>query len=67
MATCTNHPSESAEEGVFVLWGTNRYPGLEAVDEALYFYRLCKLYTERPQEVADRIISIAKALESVAV
>jgi hypothetical protein len=35
------------------------------VGEALYLYRLCKVYTEKLQEVADRIISIAKALESV--
>jgi hypothetical protein len=40
---------------------------LENVDEALYFYRLCKVYIERPQEAADRIISIAKTLESVKV
>jgi hypothetical protein len=67
MATLTNHPSEPAGEGVFALWETNRYPGLEAVDEALYFYRLCKIYFERPQEVADRIIGIARELESVKV
>ena len=64
MATRTGHLS-AQPEGVFSLWGTNRYPGLEAVDEELYFYRLCKIYCERPQEVADRVISIAQALEAV--
>jgi hypothetical protein len=63
MATRTNHQNEAGDH-IFALWGTNRYPGLETVDEALYFYRLCKVYTERPQEAADRIISIAKALEN---
>jgi hypothetical protein len=65
MTLCTNHPSEPAGKDVFALWGTNRYPGLESVDETLYFYRIYKVYTERPQEVADRIIAIARALESV--
>jgi hypothetical protein len=59
----THHSNEGAP--VFALWGTNRYPGLESVSEDLYFYRLTKEYIERPQEAADRIISIAKALESV--
>ncbi|WP_461255065.1 PDDEXK-like family protein [Treponema sp. R80B11-R83G3] len=44
---------------------TNRYPFKEPVDEDLYFYRLAKLYTEHPQEVADKIIDIALALEGV--
>jgi hypothetical protein len=65
MAALTNHPGEPAGNGIFALWGTNRYPGLEAVDDALYFYKLCKIYSERPQEVADKIVSIARALESV--
>jgi hypothetical protein len=64
MAALTNHKNDAADH-IFALWGTNRYPDLETVDEALYFYRLCKVYTERPQEAADRIISIAKALEAV--
>jgi hypothetical protein len=66
MAMLTNHQNEAGDH-IFALYGTNRYPGLETVDEVLYFYRLCKVYTERPQEAADRIISIAKALESVKV
>jgi tellurite resistance protein len=37
-----------------------------AKDE-LYHFHLCKRYTERPQEVADKIIGIARELESVAV
>ncbi|GHV02357.1 hypothetical protein FACS189485_02560 [Spirochaetia bacterium] len=64
MAARTNHQNEKSD-GIFALYGTNRYPGLETVDEALYFYRLWKEYTEHSQEVADRIIGIAKALESV--
>jgi hypothetical protein len=34
-------------------------------NDELYLFHLYKLYTERPQEVADRIVSIAQALESV--
>jgi hypothetical protein len=64
MVRCTNHPSVTGAK-VFALWGTNRYPSLESVNEALYFYRLCKVYIERPQEVADRIISIARSLENM--
>ncbi|GHU78463.1 hypothetical protein FACS189462_3170 [Spirochaetia bacterium] len=64
MAVRTNHQNEATDH-IFSLWGTNRYPGLETVDEALYLYRLWKVYTEHSQEAADRIISIAKALESV--
>ncbi|GHU99846.1 hypothetical protein FACS189483_09530 [Spirochaetia bacterium] len=41
------------------------YPTLGSVDESLYFYELWKVYTEHSQEVADRIISIARELESV--
>jgi hypothetical protein len=65
MASYTNHKNGYDGGGVFALWGTNRYPGLEAVDEALYFSRLSKIYFERPQEVADRIISMARSLENV--
>jgi hypothetical protein len=35
-----------------------------AKDE-LYHFHLYKLYTERPQEVVDKIIGIARELESV--
>ncbi|MDR2480753.1 MAG: PD-(D/E)XK nuclease family protein [Spirochaetaceae bacterium] len=38
-----------------------------ARDDELYTFHLCKLYTERPQEVADKIIAIARELESVKV
>jgi hypothetical protein len=41
------------------------YPGLEDADEDLYPYQLYKQYSEHPQEVADRIISIARELEAV--
>jgi hypothetical protein len=52
-----------------IVWAANDkkfcYPTLVSVDESLYFYELYKLYTERPQEVADKIIGIARELESV--
>jgi len=64
MAEITNHKNEN-KNGIFTLYGTYRYPDFESVDENLYFYKLCKLYTERPQEAADKIINIARALESV--
>jgi hypothetical protein len=52
-----------------IVWAVNDkkfcYPTLVSVDESLYFYGLYKLYTERPQEVADKIIGIARELESV--
>ena len=41
------------------------YHSLSSADEKLYLYELYKLYSEKPQEVADKIISIAKALEAV--
>jgi len=65
MVEITNHKNENRDDGIFDLYGTNRYPGLESVDEDLYFYRLYKLYTENPQEAADRIINIAYELENV--
>jgi hypothetical protein len=34
-------------------------------DRLLYLYHLFMLYTEKPQEVADRIVSIDRALEAV--
>jgi hypothetical protein len=42
-------------------------PAFAAVraDRLVYLYHLYKLYTEKPQEVADRIVSIARALEAV--
>jgi hypothetical protein len=64
MTKYTNQTSASGE-AVFVVYGTSRYPSLEAVDEEWYFYRLCKIYAEHPQEAADRILAIAHALESV--
>jgi hypothetical protein len=62
MTEWTHHSNEGAP--VFALYGTNLYPGLESVDEGLYFYRLYKEYAERPQEVAAKITAIAKALET---
>jgi hypothetical protein len=41
-------------------------PAFAAVreDRLVYLSRLYKLYTEKPQEAADRIVSIARALEA---
>jgi hypothetical protein len=64
MAEITNRKNEN-KNGIFAIYGTYRYPDFESVDENLYFYKLCKLYTERPQEAADKIINIARALESM--
>ena len=41
------------------------YHSLSSADEKLYLYELYKRYSEKPQEVADKIISIAQALEAV--
>jgi hypothetical protein len=66
MTDYTNHINEN-RDGIFDLYGTNRYPGFETVDEDLYFYKLYKLYTEQPQEAADKIINITRELENVKV
>jgi hypothetical protein len=65
MASYTNHKNGNDDGGIFSLWGTNRYPGLEFGDKEWYFYKLYREYTERPQEAANRIIAIANTLESV--
>jgi hypothetical protein len=39
------------------------YPTLALDDKNLYLYELYKLYTQRPQEVVDRIVSMARTLE----
>jgi hypothetical protein len=36
---------------------------MEDTDEDLYLYHLYKQYSQHPEEVAKRIISIAQALE----
>jgi hypothetical protein len=61
---CQNQKKQD-DTPIFAVYGKSQYPGLEAVDEALYFYRLYKEYSERPQEVANRIIAIVRELESV--
>jgi len=64
MAELTNRKNEN-KNSIFALYGTYRYPDFESIEEDLYLYKLCKLYTERPQEAADKIINITRALESV--
>jgi len=66
MVTLTNQKNE-VKDGIFALWGTNRYPFKELVDDDLYYYKLYKLYTEHSQEAADKIIEMAKALEGTKV
>ncbi|MDR2634181.1 MAG: PD-(D/E)XK nuclease family protein [Treponema sp.] len=64
----TGDSGTSWGESSGVFWANKKklaYPTLASVDESLYFYELYKLYTERPQEVLDRIVSMACALEAV--
>jgi hypothetical protein len=63
MTKWTNQAGTPEDTG-FAFYGT-RYPGLDPADKEWYFYRLAKLYTEHPQEVADKIIAIANTLEDV--
>jgi hypothetical protein len=48
-----------------IVWSSRGlwWPGF--ANDELYQFHLYKLYTEKPQEVADRIIAIARALEGV--
>jgi hypothetical protein len=48
-----------------VVWFSRGLWWPEFANDELYQFHLYKLYTERPQEVAERIVSIARALESV--
>jgi hypothetical protein len=64
MAELTEHKSADTAEGIFALWGKGCYQGLKNLDKVTYFYKLYKLYIERPQEVAKKIIDMAKALEN---
>jgi hypothetical protein len=63
MTKWTNQTSTPENPG-FAFYGT-RYPGLESEDKEWYFYKLSREYAERPQEAADKILAIARALESV--
>jgi hypothetical protein len=62
MATLTKCETEKDGRGRNFFWEGGCYDGL--ADDDLYLYRLYKLYTERPQEVADRIIKMANALNN---
>jgi hypothetical protein len=42
-----------------------KYPPLSSAGDDIYHYRLYLLYKENPQEAADRIIRLARALEEV--
>ncbi|MDR1786964.1 MAG: PD-(D/E)XK nuclease family protein [Treponema sp.] len=46
-------------------WFSEELSWSSFAQDELYQFHLCKLYAERPQEVADKIIAIAQALESV--
>jgi hypothetical protein len=63
MEKLTKHKNDDAVPGVIFYWQGGCYPGLENVADDLYFYRLCKVYIEHPQEVAKKIIDMANALE----
>jgi hypothetical protein len=51
-----------------VIWASSKvkYPGLENTDnENLYTYELYRIYSKDPQTVADKIVSMTKALENI--
>ena len=61
------HNEKTAENWNDAVWATSRarYQGMEKVEAAYYEYELYKQFVQNPDAVADRIVSIAKALESV--
>jgi hypothetical protein len=63
MVEFTRHKTEKNGPHIFDLWRKGCYDGL--ADDDLYLYRLYKVYTERPQEVAKKIIDMANALEKL--
>jgi hypothetical protein len=54
-------PSPKAD----LVWYSEGLAWPSFVKDELYTFHLCKLYTERPQEVAEKIINIAHELEKV--
>jgi hypothetical protein len=65
MSEITRDRGTSYGNCIWAAKGTVAYPALSTADERLYLYQLYKLYTEKTQEVADKIVSIVRALESV--
>jgi hypothetical protein len=50
-----------------IVWATSkaRYPGMENVDNAYYYYELYRQYAKNPDGVAREIVSIVQALEKL--
>jgi hypothetical protein len=65
MSELTGDSGTSYGNCIWAAKGAVAYPALSSADERLYLYGLYKLYSEKPQEAADRIVSIARALEAV--
>jgi hypothetical protein len=65
MSGITGDSGTSYGTCIWAVKGVVAYPALSSADERLYLYDLYKLYStsEGRQEVADRIVSIARALE----
>jgi hypothetical protein len=49
------------------VWYSDELSWPSFAKDELYNFHLCKLYADRPQEVVDKIIGIARELESVKV
>jgi hypothetical protein len=64
MSEITGVQAAAAGTWIWQSGKTFHYPGLENVGEDVYPYQLHKQYSEHPEEVAQRIISIAQALEN---
>jgi hypothetical protein len=57
--------SDDEIDGVWLVDGAIRYPGMETVDDAIYPYLLYKKYEQNPTEAANHIIAMANELEKI--
>jgi hypothetical protein len=64
MSALTGVPDEMDENFIWVS-DNSRYPGLENTDDALYQYELYRIYSINAQAAAEKIVSMANALESL--
>jgi hypothetical protein len=65
MSELTGDSGTSYGNCIWAVKGAVAYPALSSADERLYLYGLYKLYSEKSQEAADRIVSIVRALDAV--
>jgi hypothetical protein len=65
MSEITGLENNGGEDVVWFRDDSIKYPTLSSVADDLYYYRLYMLYKKNPREVADRIISMARALKEV--